>query len=123
MSEAVRPLRVLWWSRHPPTEGQITVLEQRLAPERGVELVQINRSAQSAKEIVNTFLAVGADEMVVVLPLDILAELMMELDSRGLTVRPLRAVMDRTVHAGGDVLFCFRRFERILRVEVETCPL
>ncbi|MBX5436867.1 MAG: hypothetical protein IRZ33_06590 [Alicyclobacillaceae bacterium] len=118
--ESTCPLRVLWWSRHPPTPEQTRVLEERLAPDRGVECLQVDRSAQSAAEVVDAFQVSGAEEMVVVLPLHLLAGLVAELERRGLAVRPLRAVMERTVGADGEVSFAFRHFERILQVDVQT---
>ena len=62
-------------------------------------------------------------EMVVVLPVDILADLLSKLKKRQLSVRPIRAVMLRKVRKNGEVKNEFSHFERIVDLTIVTQPL
>jgi len=111
--------RVLWLSRHAPTEEQCLDLEATLGP---VEIIQHTESVRDAEEVIFLMAEHKCNEIVAVLPLNILADLV----KRG--IKPIRAVMERKVIRKGlsdgeetlEAEFKFKYFERVLKVEVET---
>lgn len=111
---------VMWLSRHEPTDEQKAVLEDKLAGgEAQLCIHQISKSVTNGSEVVNLFLECFADEMVVVLPLDILADLVTNLREKGIAQKPIRAVMRRLLASDGSVSFQFERFERVVNIVVE----
>jgi len=112
--------RVLWLSRHAPTEEQCLDLEATLGP---VEIIQHTESVRDAEEVIFLMAEHRCDEVVAVLPLNILADLV----KKG--IKPIRAVMERRIVKRGlsddgeetlEAEFKFKYFERVLKVEVET---
>lgn len=126
MSEQPRGgiIRVMWQSRHVPTREQVDALSEKLTAD-GQEIVieQISDTFASGEGIVDHFEKSGADEMVVVLPIHILAELIHDLRRRQLAIRPIRAVMTRSLNAAQEAQFSFDHFERVLDVKIVCEPL
>ncbi len=119
MEEAVagKLTRILWVSRHPLEECQGEALRQAFG---GIEVISHDRDLNSASEIIDVFVARECDEMVVVLSLHLHADLIQELEERGLSVRPMVAIMRRMRMEGDETIFTFDHFERILRLHMET---
>jgi hypothetical protein len=109
--------RILWLSRHKPEEEQIKELREKLGY---IEIIQKSVTVSSIDEIKQLMEEVQAQEMVVVLPPNLLAELTNP--KHGLP-KPIRAVMNRIVHENGEVEFKHSHFERVERVEIITKPL
>lgn len=109
--------RVLWLSRHEPQDEQVKELESKLGP-GPVEIVQVSATINRAKEIVDLMKIHGCDEVVVVLPINLLADFIRIADKP-----PIRAVMNREVDANGNATFQHSHFERVVKVEVVTTPL
>lgn len=107
-------VRILWLSRHNPKDEQVKELTEKFG---GVEIIQKSVTVSSANEIKELMEEVQAQEMVVVLPTNLLAEL------TNLGFQPIRAVMNRIVHENGEVEFTHSHFERVERVEIITKPL
>lgn len=118
-------MRILWISRHSPTDRQVAVLREKFGD---VEIIQRdvtlnNDPRKGAEEVLALMRETHADDVVGVLPVPHLAEL------TRMGVRPIRAVMSRT--PTGNVLpngereyrFDFEHFERVLEVSVKTEPL
>ena len=103
--------RVLWLSRHAPTEEQTQELERILGP---CEIVQVSRTVNSGKEVKDLLRENQCDEIVAVLPLNILQQVI----SQG--IQPIRAVMSRELKENGEAVFHFQHFERVLEVTVRT---
>ena len=117
-------VRVMWQSRHAPTREQVSVLGEKLGTDgREVVVEQISGTFSSGRAIVDHFEESRADEMVVVLPIHILAELIHDLRRRHLAIRPIRAVMTRALDAEGNAIFSFDHFERVLDIEIVCEPL
>ena len=114
-----KPIRVLWLSRHAPTREQCLDLEATLGP---VEIIQHTESVRDAEEVIFLMAENQCDEVVAVLPLNILADL----TKRG--IKPIRAVMERKVIRKGlsdgeetlEAEFHFQHFERVLEITVKT---
>jgi len=107
--------KIYWMSRHAPLASQIQELE-RLFGE--VEILQDPKPFDSADEVVRRFHESGADEIVIVAPLSVIAQL----TQRG--IKPLWAEMELVndpsqaeVEAAGRY-YRFRRFRRIIGVEI-----
>ena len=109
-------MNILWLSRHAPQEEQYRALEQAFAPEP-IRLIEVNKTVQSADEVINTMSDNGADELVAVLPINLIADL----THKG--VHPIRAVMNRELKDDGQVEFTFDHFERVDKVEIVTSPI
>lgn len=114
--------KIYWVSRHEPLPAQRRELEKVFGP--GVEIVADPRPFSSAEEIVSRFREVGAEEMVIVAPLNVIQRL------TELGLRPLLAEMeaiepvgeldpDREVDAPGGRRYRFRHFRRITAVRIE----
>lgn len=107
--------RILWVSRHAPTQPQVDELQQVFGPD--VEVIQESITIGKASEVKDLMERYNAAEVVAVLPVHLLAEL------TRLGIRPIRAVMERQLHNDGSVDFIHQRFERVERVEIVTSPL
>lgn len=117
-------IRVMWQSRHAPTREQLDALSKKLATDgQKIVIDQITDTFSSGKGIVDHFEKTGADEMVVVLPIHILAELIQDLRQRQLAIHPIRAVMTRSLNAAQEAEFSFDHFERVLDVQIVCEPL
>lgn len=110
-------MKILWLSRHSATEEQVADLNRIF---RGVEIVQVNKTVSNAQEVADIFNEVGADEMVVVLPPNILADL---LNPKLGLPKPIRAVMNREIRPDGEAVFSHSHFERIEKIEIITTRL
>lgn len=106
--------KILWLSRHEPQNEQIAELLQVFGE---VEIVQVAKNIQSGNDVLQLMQDTGADEVVAVLPIPLLQEVLR------LGVRPLKAVMKRTLHEDRPATFEHDHFERIERIEVVTTPL
>ena len=113
---AGKPLkkRVLWLSRHAPTKGQTEELKRILG---ACEIIQVSKTVNNGKEVKDLMRENQCDELVAVLPLNILQQVI----SQG--IQPIRAVMQREVRDDGSVEFYFQHFERVLEVMVKTKKL
>ncbi|OGH73882.1 MAG: hypothetical protein A3C90_04635 [Candidatus Magasanikbacteria bacterium RIFCSPHIGHO2_02_FULL_51_14] len=110
--------RILWMSRHTPTERQISELARYLGDE--VEVEQEPRPFDDARQIVRRFRQGGYDEMVIVAPLSVIAVVCTE------GVKPLWSeageendpakIEFRGARGQG---YRFVRFRRIMRVALE----
>jgi len=103
--------RVLWLSRHAPTEEQTQELERILGP---CEIIQVSKTVNSGKEVKDLMRENQCDELVAVLPLNILQQVIAQ------GIQPIRAVMQRELKENGNVEFHFQHFERVLEVTVKT---
>lgn len=109
-------MKILRITRHPADAAQIAALREIYGEDVAItdvaESVGVARVLELAAEH-------AADVLDVVLPVNLLAEL---LGPRGTTLPVIRAVMNRVpVSADGrEVEFVFDHYERITRVVVET---
>lgn len=106
--------RILWISRHPPQETQIKDLELAFGL---VEIVEHAETIKNAKEIQELMAKEDCNDVVAVLPLNLLSDLVK------MGIRPIRAIMKRTIDESGEAHFEHDYFERILNIFVETIPL
>lgn len=113
--------KIIWLSRHQPTPSQRAELE-RLFPSHTLEVD--HRSFDGAKDIVARFRASGADEMVVVAPLNFTRELI----KRGLY--PLWAEMKQVSRGSPHAevkyngrAYKFVRFHRMTGIDVKLEPV
>lgn len=111
-------MKVYWVSRHRPLPAQIDELKRLFGQGTVIEIDP--KPFSSAEEIVQRFRESGAQEMVVVAPLSVIAKL------TELGIQPLWAQMNlvpamtdpnREVVTNGRV-YRFEEFQRIIRVEV-----
>jgi len=101
-------------SRHEPQEEQIRELEGIFGE---IEIVQVSKTVSGATEVLELMREHGADEIVTVLPLGLVAEL----TEKG--VHPIRAIMNREVNDKGEAIFKHDHFERVMRVSFLSHPL
>jgi len=109
--------KVYWMSRHEPLKSQISELKRLFGDD--VEIIQDPKPFDNADDIINRFRASGADELLVVAPLSVVAQLV----QRG--IKPLWAEMevvsspeDAEVEVAGRY-YRFVRFRRISGVEIK----
>jgi hypothetical protein len=135
-------MKILWLSRHPPTEDQkeelssVCCLHQKdtgeskniiicencgthVSEETPVkhEIKQISQSFNSADEIAALMKEEKADAIVAVLPLPLIADLC------DLDITPIRAMMSRKMNEQGEAVFKHICFEVVEEVMVKTRDL
>ncbi|MEM3943755.1 MAG: hypothetical protein QXJ59_06695 [Thermofilaceae archaeon] len=132
-------VKILWVSRHPPLPAQILELKRKFGD---VEVVHFSGRVPDADFVVHLAEEVGAQIVVPVLPLSIIAAILnssknlvilyaqmreVHKGPRGECERAAREKPDRRVvveYAGGVCrVFEFVRFERVKAVKLETEPL
>ena len=104
-------VRVLWLSRHAATEEQRKELERIFGT---VHIIFRSETVPNGKRVVEIMDEQDIDELVAVLPVNILAELLR------LGIQPIRAVMERELLDDGNAVFHFKHFERLREVKIET---
>ncbi|MCS7243107.1 hypothetical protein [Candidatus Caldatribacterium sp.] len=111
-------MRILWLSRHEPLPVQVEALKKAFGED--IEIVHDPERIQDADDVVSRKEQVGAEEVVIVAPLHIVASLL----QRG--IKPLRADMEAVdnpaiadTEASGR-LYRFVGFSRLVNVVVET---
>jgi hypothetical protein len=109
--------KVYWLSRHAPLPSQIAELRRLFGEDVVVE--QDPRPFDSVDDILNRFRSSGSDELLVVAPLSVIAQLV----QRG--VKPLWAEMEQVgdpalaeTEAAGRY-YRFIRFRRIAGIEIK----
>ena len=110
--------KIYWVSRHEPLPSQLRELERLFGK---VEILQDPRPFSSAEEIITRFQQSGADDMLVVAPLSVIAALV----QRG--IRPLWAEMKQVPPENAEVevqgrhyrFACFKRIKDI-NIEFDT---
>ena len=102
-------MKILWLSRHEPQKTQVDELKEVFG---NVEIIQENKTIEDVKEIKRLMQEYNADEVVAVLPINLLGSL------TELGIYPLRAVMEREVNEG-SVEFKHKYFERIKGIKVD----
>lgn len=113
-------MRIRWFSRHVPLPAQIESLHQ-LWP--NFELTQDPKPFSSALDIKRRAEEAGADELIVVAPLSVMAELVK------LGLRPIRAIMTETTSVeeahttAGGRMYRFDGWERVLELRLVTEPV
>jgi len=110
-------MKVYWLSRHAPLESQIAELRRLFGEDVVIE--QDPQPFDSVDDILNRFRQSGADELLVVAPLSVIAQLV----QRG--VKPLWAEMEQVTdpslaetEAAGRY-YRFVRFRRITGIEIK----
>lgn len=111
--------KVLRLTRHPAEKSQVAALQAAFGPD--VEIVEISATVAGAAEVAELVARHGATVLEAVLPPPLLAEVLNP--RNGISVPVIRAVMDRQVGVDGTAIFTFARYERVLKVVVETAPL
>jgi hypothetical protein len=106
--------KLLWLSRHPPTEQQIGELRRFNTT---IEIKQIAKSFNNAKEIVDLVVSEKADTIVAVLPVNLLADLVK------FNIHPIRAVMSRHINKEGEAEFTHQYFEVVDEINIQTHKL
>lgn len=109
--------KIYWLSRHQPLQSQINELRRIYGDD--VEIIPDPNPFEGADEIIRRFRESGADEILVVAPLSVIAQLV----QRG--IKPLWAEMEvvndpaeAETEASGRY-YRFKRFRRIVRVVME----
>jgi len=110
-------MKVYWMSRHAPLPSQIAELRRLFGEDVVIE--QDPKPFDSADDILNRFRQSGADELLIVAPLSVVAQIV----QRG--VKPLWAEMEvvsdpakAEVEAAGRY-YRFVRFRRIVGIEIK----
>ena len=103
--------KVLWLSRHKPSALQQKVLEEKIGE---VDIFPLTANVRDASEVHELMAAGGFEEIVAVLPINILADL----TERG--IYPIKAVMNRHQNITGETRFKFSHYERIKKVVIEN---
>lgn len=108
-------MRVLWISRHKPTNKQITELQKKFG--RDTDVCVVSTNIKSGQEVLDLMGRYRCDEVVAVLPVNLIAEL------TSLGVKPLRAVMKRKFRRDGSAEFNFSHYELIENVNIQSKPV
>ena len=98
--------KILWLSRHDPNSEQIQELNRIFNFK--YELVIIDKRVDNAKEVIDLMEVNGVDDIIAVLPLELIEELIR------LGVKPIRANMKFENNK-----FLFKHFERVMKIETE----
>ena len=107
-------MRVLWLSRHSPTPEQESELQKKFG--RDTDIIEVSATVSSGQEVIDLMKRYKCDEVVAVLPINLVAEVV------ALGVKPIRAIMIRRLLKDG-VEFQFSHYERIEKVEIVSTPL
>jgi len=120
----MKPKRIRWYSRHDPCPSQLCELRRLFGPD--VQIEHVPNLWATARDLVAQYRASGADDLVVIAPLSVLAALC----EKG--IRPLWPEMrqiDPRVHGEPDVTiqrrdrriehFRFTAFRRIRGIRIE----
>lgn len=116
-------MKIIWLSRHPPSDAQLIGLKRIFGENVEVKLVLDFKLPSNAREAVEGFdeYAEGYEVVVVVLPPHLL-EAVLKFSNfakgGGIVVRAI--MINRTVEPGKDPDYEFSHFERVLEVRVVT---
>ena len=109
--------RILWVSRHAPTEEQTSELS-RILNDTTIVITRYENTVKKAEEIVQKFKNGHFDDIVVVLPTKMIGRLCTE------GIHPIEAVHEVTsVSSTGTRTFKFIRFDRIYSVKIKKSRL
>lgn len=111
--------KILRLTRHPADDAQVAALKAVFGD--NIVIVEISATVTGVAEVVALIAEHGATVFEAVLPLPILAEVLNP--RNGISVPVIRAVMDRQISEDGTATFIFARYERVVKVVVETAPL
>lgn len=106
-------MNILWLSRHEPTVKQKEDLMRIFG--NGITLVKKSVSVRNGREVVEMMKQEDCEEAVVVLPINIIQQIIEHCN-----VMPLRAVIDRSFREDGAPIFEHVCFERVRLVTVVT---
>jgi hypothetical protein len=106
-------MKVLWLSRHAPTNEQLSELE-RIFNGKFDGAEQVSVTISKGEEVAQLMKAYGCREVVAVLPIDLIQQV------TDLGIKPLRAVMERKFDNYGNARFLFSHFERVEKIVAET---
>ena len=101
--------KVLWFSRHLMQVAQMQALTDKLGD---VDITQVNKSIQSAQDIAQEIEA--HDIIAVVAPPNLLAGILRIAGDKPV----ITAKMGRTILPDGSVEMPFKKWERVLRVDI-----
>lgn len=107
-------IKILWVSRHNPLPEQIDELTLAFGD---IEITQYTDVVYSVGQLLEMFDDGMFDEMVVVLPVEMIRQLLVG------GVRPLKAVMRREKISWNEVRLEHHHFERIICLEIQSEPL
>lgn len=107
-------VRILWVSRHEPLKEQVEELQQAFGE---VEITRYCDVVYSVAQLMEVYDDGEYDEMVVVLPVQLIRQLVM------MGVKPLKPVLHREVIGFGEVRLRHHHFERILYIDYVSEPL
>jgi len=121
MAEVIKPskepVKIYWMSRHAPLQSQVTELKRLFGDD--VVIMQDPQPFSYADDIISRFRLSGADELVIVAPLSVIAQIV----QRG--IKPLWAEMEQVTNpeeaeteAAGR-LYRFVRFRRIVGIQLQ----
>ena len=101
--------RILWLSRHSPTIEQQQSLESILG--EPLDLIQVSTTVKSAYEVREIIDKQNCDDIVVILPLNIIAQLC------SIGIYPIRPVQSQK-EVNGKTITDYNSFVRVENVEV-----
>ncbi len=101
-------MKILWVSRHEPLKEQVSELRQVFG---NVRVDQYGEIIYNVAQLLKVYDDGLYDEMVVVLPVQIISQLLLA------GVKPLKPVLHRQMVGGGEVRLVHHHFERILKLE------
>lgn len=107
-------IKILWVSRHEPLREQVEELEQAFGK---VEITRYCDIVYNVAQLMEVYDDGEYDEMVVVLPVQLIRQLVM------VGVKPLKPVLHREVIGFGEVRLRHHHFERILYIDYVSEPL
>ena len=107
-------IKILWVSRHEPLREQVEELQQVFGD---VEITRYCDIVYSGAQLVQVFDDGEYDEMVVVLPVELIRQLII------VGIQPLKPVLHREVIRFGEVRLRHHHFERIIYIDYVSEPL
>ena len=107
-------IKILWVSRHEPLREQVEELEQAFGE---VEITRYCDVVYNVAQLMEVYDDGEYDEMVVVLPVELIRQLVM------VGVKPLKPVLHREVIGFGEVRLRHHHFERIMYIDYVSEPL
>lgn len=107
-------IKILWVSRHNPLPEQVDELTSVFGD---IEITQYTDVVYSVGQLLEIYDDGMFDEMVVVLPVEMIRQLLVG------GVKPLKAVMRREKISWNEVRLEHHHFERITCLEIQSEPL
>lgn len=108
-----RKVKILRLTRHPESKSQLEELQRLYGTD--CRIVRVAEEIRHTKRVLELIAQYNADVLEVVLPIDILSEVVRQ---RGTRIPIIRAVMRKVRSSASAAIFVFVRYERLVELKI-----